>query len=224
MFLIDKVDDLSTITLGKIISTFLTDDLPKLQQYRNYYRGRMKISYKVPTDEGRSCNKTVVNFCRACVNAFNGYITGNEINYSNTNDEIDIEPILDVLNYNDVHAEDSEFLNNALIYGKACELNYIDSEGKQRFALLDPRQVIDVYDNTLEHNLIYGIYFYRADFSDLIVEDQYYVDVYSVNSIRHYISTPGFASFTLISEEPHYYGQVPMTFFKLSTDEESIYD
>lgn len=224
MFLLDNIEDLSPITLGKIINTFQTRDLPRLEHYRNYYKGKMKISYKMPTDDGRSCNRTVVNFCRTCVGVFNGYITGNDITYGNDDESINIEPILDVLNYNDVHQEDTEFLRNALIYGRACELNYIDSEGQQRFALLDPRQVIDVYDNTLEHNLIYGIYFYRADFSDLIVEDQYYVDVYSDTTIRHYISSPGFASFTLVSEEPHFFQQVPMTFFKLDADEDSIFD
>ena len=224
MFLLEKTDELSVLTLGKIISTFMTRDLPELRRYHDYYKGKMKISYKMPTDEGRSCNKTVVNFCQTCVNVFNGYITGNDITYSNEDETIDIKPILDVLNYNDVNQEDTEFLRNALIFGRACELNYVDSEGQQRFSLLDPRNVIDVYDNTLEHNLIYGIYFYRADFSDEIVEDRYYVDVYSDHSIRHYISAPGFASFTLLDEEPHFFGQVPMTFFKLNAEEDSIFD
>ncbi len=222
MFLLDKTDDLTPLVLGKIISTFITRDLPKLERYRSYYKGKMKIFYKVPSDDGRPCNKTCVNFCRVAVNTFNGYITGNDITYSN--DDADIAAILDVLNYNDVNQEDSEYLRNALIYGRAVELNYLDEEGKQRFRLIDPRSAIDVYDNTLEHKLIYGIRFWRADFSDLTVEDQYYVDVYDEQMVRHYKSTMGFASFTLMSEEPHYFNQVPMTFFSLDAEEDSIYD
>ena len=224
MFLLDRTEELSTLTLGKIIQTFMTRDLPRLEKYHKYYKGHMKIDYKQPSDTGRPCNRTVVNFCRTCVNVFNGYITGNDITYSNNDEGVDIEPIMQVLDYNDVHQEDTEYLRNALIFGRACELNYVDAEGQQRFALLDPRQVIDIYDNTLEHNLIYGIYFYRADFYDETVEDKYFVDVYGESTVRHYISTPGFASFTLIDEEPHFFNQVPMTFFKLDAEEDGIFD
>jgi hypothetical protein len=34
------------------------------------------------------------------------------------------------LNYNDVKNEDSEYLRNALIFGRAFEINYVDEEGK----------------------------------------------------------------------------------------------
>lgn len=34
----------------------------------------------------------------------------------------------------------------------------------------------------------------------------------------------GFSSFALISEEPHYYGQVPLTFFDLNCEQDSIFD
>jgi SPP1 family phage portal protein len=34
----------------------------------------------------------------------------------------------------------------------------------------------------------------------------------------------GFSSFTLIDETPHYFGQVPMTFFSLNNDCDSIFD
>lgn len=101
MFLLDNTDELSTLTLGKIIQTFMTRDLPKLNKYHDYYKGRMAISYKVPSDTGRPCNKTCVNFCKVAVSVFNGYITGNDITYSN--DNADIEDVLDVLSYNDVH-------------------------------------------------------------------------------------------------------------------------
>ena len=222
MFLLDNKEELSTLTLGKIIQTFLTRDLPKLNKYHQYYKGRMAISYKMPSDTGRPCNRTCVNFCKVAVNVFNGYITGNDITYSN--DNADIEDVLDVLSYNDVHQQDSEFLRNALIFGRAVELNYIDSEGQQRFAQIDPRTAIDVYDNTLEHNLIYGIRFWRADFSDELVEDHYYVEVYDNEVVKRYTSTPGFSSFTLLDEEPHYFNQVPMTFFSLDAEEDSIFD
>ena len=222
MFLLENKDDLNVLTLGKIISTFITRDFPRLNRYHDYYKGKMAIYFKEPSDVGRPCNKTCVNFCKVAVDVFNGYLTGNDITYSN--DDADIDEVLAILDYNDVHQQDTEFLHNALIFGRAVELNYIDSDGKQRFAQIDPRTAIDVYDNTLEHNLIYGIRFWRADFSDEIVEDQYFVEVYDDTMVRRYKSQAGFASFTLLEEVPHYFNQVPMTFFSLNMEEDSIFD
>ena len=223
MFLLNKDDGLSLNVLGKIIQTFIQDDLPKMKRYHDYYKGKMAIAYKTASDTGRPCNKICVNFCRTAVNVFNGYITGNDITYTNDEDEDEFDAVYDVLNYNDVHQVDTLYLRNALIYGRAAELSYIDSDGITRFAQLDPREVIDVYDDTLEHNLLYAIRFYRAGFADEI-QDKYYVEVYDDKSCRKYSSAPGFASFNLISEEPHYFGQVPMTFFYLDEEGDSIFD
>ena len=67
--------------------------------------------------------------------------------------------MLDVLNYNDCHTEDSDFLCDALTFGIAYEINYIDEDAKQRFKRIDPRECIAVYDNTLNQNLMYIIRF-----------------------------------------------------------------
>jgi len=54
------------------------------------------------------------------------------------------------LNYNDVKQEDSNYLQDALVYGCAYEIAYIDEWGKHRFKTLDPKNVIPIYDDTLD--------------------------------------------------------------------------
>ena len=56
----------------------------------------------------------------------------------------------DILNYNDVTDKDNLFLRNALIFGKAFELHYIDTDKKTRFDVIDTRFGIDVYSDELE--------------------------------------------------------------------------
>jgi SPP1 family phage portal protein len=126
-----------------------------------------------------------------------------------------------VLNYNDVHSADAELLRHALIAGVAYEIAYVDEEGKNRFRVLDSRNVIPVYDNTLNQELMYVIRFYK---DTLIDGDEYTVEVYDDKNIYTYSSSAGFASFKLIKEVPHHFGQVPITVFNLNEDNEGIFE
>ena len=159
----------------------------------------------------------MTNYCHSIVETYNGYLTGIDVAYSS---DKDIDGVQDVLEYNDVHSVDSELLRTALIAGVGYEIAYIDEYGAERFKVLDPREVIPVYDNTLNQELKYVIRFYKAD---LVGGDEYYVEVYDNKMIRTYRSAAGFKSFNLIKEEPHYFQQVPITVFELNSDKESIF-
>ena len=220
MFLLDKEQMLTETLLGKIIQKFMLNEQPKLNQYWNYYKGNQEIMKKVATDIGKPCNKIVTNYCYNIAQNYQGYIAGIPITYSSVND---FSAIQDVLNYNDVRNEDSEYLRNALIFGRAFEINYIDEEGKQRFKVLDSRNCIPVYDTSLNNDLLYVIRFYKLDnIEDLI--DRYVVEVYSLSTVRIYQTTAQFSSFSLLEEREHHFNQVPITVFSLNKEEESIFD
>ena len=173
---------------------------------------------KVQVAEDKPCNRILTNYCRNIVENYNGYLTGQDITYTSISDFSDIQAIL---NYNDVQSEDSEFLRNALIFGIAFEINYIDEDGQQRFKVLDSRECIPIYENSLTQDLIAVIRFYQMDGLDLT--KGYYVDLYTDNSIEHYKANFGFTTLSLIDVEPHYYGMVPITVFKLNNEAESIF-
>lgn len=174
---------------------------------------------KVPTDSGKPNNRVMVNYCRNITDTYAGYLGGVPIRYDS---DSDIDDILDVLNYNDAHNEDNEFLRQALIYGIAYEIAYMDADGKQRFKVLDSRECIPVYDDTLEQNLAYVIRFYRMDLRGNT--DDYFVEVYDNSLVHRYKSTAGFGSFELIEEVPHYFKQVPISVFNLNSENENIFN
>ena len=218
-YLLPKDKELEVTYLGKGLSDFQTRWLPKLEKNRKYYEGKQNILSKVATDTGKPCNKVVVNYCYSIVKNYLGYITGIPITYSNDK----FQDILDVLNYNDVANEDSELLRNALIYGMAYECNYIDEEAKQRFRLFDSRECVPIYDNSLNSELLYVVRFYEEDLLDE-QNQNYIVEVYGPKDVKYYRSGPGFSTFNLISEQPHFYNQCPVTVFALNEDEESIFN
>ena len=173
---------------------------------------------KQATDLGKPCNKVVVNYCYNIVQNYRGYLTGIDIAYSS---DKDIDQVFEVLNYNDVKQEDSNYLQDALVYGCAYEIAYIDEWGKHRFKTLDPKNVIPIYDDTLDQDLVYCIRFWSNKIAD---KDFYIVEVYSKSEIKTYKSDMGFQTFELVKEEPHYFGMVPITVFELNNDRVSIFD
>lgn len=218
MYLIEKDEELSYQKVTSIIQKFQTKDALKLNQYYNYFKGKQDILRKTVTDASKPCNRIVTNYCFNVVNNYCGYLTGIDITY--TSDE-DITDIQDILNYNDVSSTDSLLLRNALIYGVAFEIAYVDEEGQQRFRVLDSRECIPVYYNNLNNDLACVIRFYRIDDIDT---QKYYIEVYEADRTRRFNTDTSFSTFGLISEEPNYFKQVPITVFPLNEEQESIFD
>lgn len=218
-FTINAQAELTPELLQKMIETFQSSVQPVLTKYKNYYDGVQAILLKQYSDPSKPCNKTVINYCKNIVDGYNGYLASpNFISYTSDND---IEAIMDVLRYNDFQAEDSDFLENALIYGVGVELMFSDQEGKTRFKLIDPRTCFGVYDDSLTGDLLYFVRMYKEDEWDEDNDTQL-IDVYSDYNIRHYKMSNG-GAVTFINEEPHYFGQCPANIFYLP-DEKSIFD
>ena len=219
MFCIDKETELSVELLQKMINKFYTEVEPKISKYKNYYDGKQAILNKSYADASKPCNRTVTNYCKNIVDSYCGYLASpGYISYSSDND---IEEIMNILRYNDYQAEDADFLLNALIYGVACELMYIDNLGQVRFKLINPTQCFGVYDDSLTGDLMYFVRIYKA--SEWDDTDTYNVDVYSDYSIKHYTMSGRNGYLTFVAEEPHYFGQCPANIFYLP-DEKSIFD
>lgn len=218
-FYMSKEKELDIELLGKMINRFRLNVEPKLHKYKNYYDGLQNILKKSYADQSKPCNKTVINYCKNIVDSYCGYLaTPGYISYSSQND---IEDIMNILRYNDYQSEDADFLLNALIYGTAAELMYIDSVGQTRFKLINPTTCFAVYDDSLAGDLLYFIRMYKVNEWD--DSDLYNVDVYSDYDIKHYTMSGENGYLLFKDEEPHYFSQCPANIFNLP-DEKSIFD
>lgn len=219
MFYLNREIELTTELLGKMINKFNVNVQPKLKKYKNYYDGIQAILNKAYSDASKPCNRTVINYCKNIVDSYCGYLaTPGYISYKSADD---IEEIMEILKYNDYQAEDSDFLLDALVYGTAAELMYIDNSGQTRFRLINPLQCFAVCDDTLTGDLMYFVRMYSA--SDWDESDLYNVDVYSDVSVKHYTMNGNNGYLHFVSEEPHYFSQCPANIFSLP-DEKSIFD
>ena len=202
-----------------MINKFIINEKPRLEKYKKYYDGIQAILNKSYTDPSKPCSKTVINYCKNIVDSYCGYLaTPGFISYRS--DE-DIEEIMNVLRYNDYQAEDSDFLLDALVYGTAAELMYIDNFGKTRFRLINPTTCFAVCDDTLSGDLLYFVRMYKAN--DWDNSDLYNVDVYSDYNVKHYTMNGMNGYLTFVGEEFHFFSQCPANIFSLP-DEKSIFD
>ena len=219
MFYLNRGEELTAEILKKMFQRFNQVELPRLKKYKNYYDGIQAILHKAYADASKPCNKTVINYCKNIADSYCGYLaTPGYITYKSNED---ITDIMDVLKYNDYQAEDADFLLDALVYGKAAELMFLDSEGQVRFRLISPKQCFAVYDDSLTGDMLYFVRWYEASQWDN--SNKYYVDVYSDYSLKHYEMSGTGGYLTFLSEEPHYFSQCPANVFSLP-DEQSIFD
>lgn len=219
MFYLNKDTELTTALLNKMIERFRLNVEPTRQKYKNYYDGKQAILSKSYADPSKPCNKTVINYCMNIANSYAGYLaTPSFISYKSNDD---IEEIMDILRYNDYQAEDAALLLDALVYGVAAELMYIDNKGQTRFRLINPTTCFGVYDDTLTGDLLYFVRMYKANEWD--ESNKFNVDVYSDWNVKHYTMDGNMGSLHFIGEEPHYFSQCPANLFYLQ-DEKSIFD
>lgn len=219
MFYVNKNTNLDSLLLQKMISKFRVEVEPKLQRYKNYYDGKQAILNKAYADASKPCSRTVINYCKNIVDSYNGYLaTPGCISYRS---EQDIDDIMNILRYNDYAAEDADFLLDALIYGVAAELMYIDESGHTRFRLINPTTCFGVCDDSLTGDLLYFVRMYKVN--DWDESDTYNVDVYSDYDVKHYTMNGANGYLSFVSEEPHYFSQCPANIFTLP-DEKSIFD
>ena len=219
MFYVNKNTNLDSLLLQKMISKFRVEVEPKLQRYKNYYDGKQAILNKAYADASKPCSRTVINYCKNIVDSYDGYLaTPGYISYRS---EQDIDDIMNILRYNDYAAEDADFLLNALIYGVAAELMYIDETGHTRFRLINPTTCFGVCDDSLTGDLLYFVRMYKVN--DWDESNTYNVDVYSDYDVKHYTMNGANGYLSFVSEEPHYFSQCPANIFTLP-DEKSIFD
>ena len=219
MFCINKEIELTAELLQKMINRFFVSDVPKLKKYKNYYDGKQAILNKSYNDESKPCSRVVTNYCQDIADAYCGYLASpGYISYKSEND---ITAIMDVLRYNDYQTEDSEFLLDALKYGIAYELMYIDEAAQVRFRLINPTSAFAIFDDSLTGDLLYFVRMYKAN--DWDESDLYKVDVYSDISIKHYTMAGANGSLNFVDEVPHYFSQCPANVLALP-DEKPVFE
>ena len=217
MIKLDKSIPLTPEIILKIVRSHQTEELPRLKNLRKYYLAKNEINNRIMTDISKPNNKIADPYASYITDTLVGYFIGKPVSYTAA-DEAVMKELTMVFEYNDEADENAELAKNASIYGVAYERLYVDAEGAVRFKSLDPTNCIPVYDDTIENNLLYFIRYYQ-DYDIAADKDYYVVEVIDSAQVRKYQSNITLNSLSLVSEEPHYFGLVPIAIFKNNEEE-----
>ena len=213
MITLNSIDDLTSSTIGKIIKKHKLEELPRLIKLDNYYKTKNEILKRQMTDSSKPNNKIANPYANYITDTLTGYFIGEPITY-NCDDKKILQDLNMIFVYNDEADENMELAKMASIFGVAYEMLYFSDEEKiVRFKSISPKELIPIYDKTIEHNLLCAIRYY--DDYDMIADKTYtIVDVITDKEIQHYRMAETATTPVLQSVEPHYFGMVPIAIYK----------
>ena len=220
MLRLDKDTMLTAEFILKLIREHNQNEGNKARKLKNYYKGKQDIIKRTMIDTSKPNNKIVNPFGNYITDMLVGYFMGSPVSYSSL-DEGALDELNMIFNFNDEQDENSELAKGASIAGNAYELLYIDEEAKVRFKAVSAEEVVLIYDDSLDDNILYAIryYSYYNPVKDL---KGYKVDVYDKDKVVHYKCDELFSTLDFTSEEPHPFKDVPVVEYK--NNEEIIGD
>lgn len=179
-----------------------------LRKLFNYYCGKTEILNRKVVDANKPNHKIAHPYASYITDTLCGYFVGKPITYSSTDEDLSLE-LSAILNYNDVAAQDMSIARDVSIYGKGFELHYTDFDGVSRFTKVPATDMIIIYDDTIEKEILYAIRIVPT--FDIKTEKlRNKVEVYSSDSITYYESNDSLTELKMVDELPHYYGMVPV--------------
>ena len=215
MISLNTIDELTEKVIKQIIDNHKATVLPRLQKLENYYNANNIIKNRLLKDPSKPNNKIANAYASYITDTLTGYFIGEPITY-NSNDDALLQDIKMIFEYNDEADENAELAKNTSIYGVAYEMLYFSEEDKIiRFKNLDPKEIIPIFDKSVEEKLLaviryYDDYDYTKDKTYTIVE---IID--SVQIRRYKLEN----SLSLLEEYPHYFSMVPIAIFKNNEEE-----
>ena len=178
--------------------------VPQLEKLKRYYTGK----HKILEDTDRE-NKLVCNHAKDISDTASSYFIGNPVAYKSDDDIRGLTDALELAGADEVDGDNSLDLS---IYGRAYEYIYTkQDETDLLIKNLPPENTFVVYDDSIEQNELFAVYYYvRVDDTDkvnpvyvatvLTKNYKYVLDIQSIEGLQALLETP----------EAHFKGEVPV--------------
>ena len=172
------------------------------------------------SDTSKPNNKIANAYASYITDTLVGYFIGEPITYT-ANDDVLLQDLQMILEHNDEADENAELAKNASIYGVAYEMLYLSEEDNMiRFKSLNPKEVIPIFDKTVEQNLL-AVMRYYEDYDYVEDNTSTIVEVIDATNVRRYKLNTGLS---LLEEYPHYFSMVPVAIFKNNEEESGDFE
>lgn len=134
----------------------------RILRLKKFYKNENDILNRVYTDNSKPMNRIAHNYAGYITDSYVGYFLGKQITYKSEN-TILLEQVQDVLIYNDEHDNNTTIGQEQSICGYGYEVLYTDENADIRFKCIPTEEMIVVYDNTIEENIMFAIRYYDIE-------------------------------------------------------------
>lgn len=174
-----------------------------------YYLGKHDIMSRTKEDRLKN-NKVMVNHAKYITDTNVGYLLGNPVDYQ-VNSKYNIEAVLDAYKKQTINDLDSEIAKDVSIFGLQYEYIYANEEAEPRSCEVDNKNTIIVYDDTVEHNKLFGLIYRPIKKGD---EFKYWEIIYVDKEKKCTYKSYSKSLQKVGEEEPHAFGDVPLICYK----------
>lgn len=181
----------------------------RYEMLENYYLGKHNI-FNRAKDDRLSNNKIMVNHAKYITDTNVGYLLGNPVDYQVAEGH-DIESILDAYKKQTINDLDSEIAKDVSIFGCQYEYVYSNENAEPRSCEVDNKNTIIVYDDTVEHNKLFGLIYREIKTGDKF---EYYEIIYVDKNVKRVYKSYSKSLQQIGKDEDHAFGDVPIICYK----------
>jgi len=174
-----------------------------------YYLGKHDIFSRIKDDRLKN-NQVMVNHAKYITDTNVGYLLGNPVDYQ-TDKKHNIEALLDAYKKQTINDLDSEIAKDVSIFGLQYEYVYANEQAEPRSCEVDNRNTIIVYDDTVEHNKLFGIIYREIKKGDKF---DYYEIIYVDKKEKRTYKSYDKSLQQIGKSESHAFGDVPIIQYK----------
>lgn len=209
MYTLPKDTEITCEILNDVIdyNEKLTD---RYKMLNDYYVGNHEI-LKRQKNQRLKNNKVLINHAKYITDTNIGYLLGNPVDYQTDDEQFDIQPVLDEYKKQTINDLDNEIAKDVSIFGLQYEYVYANENAEPRSCEVDNKRTIIVYDDSVEHNKLFGITYRpimkgeKFQYYEVIYADKKEIQVYKCYSKT--LAKDGEAV-------PHAFGDVPFIMYK----------
>lgn len=192
--------------------------VPPIRKNIKYYEGKHEILSRRKADKNAPNNKTVCNHAKDISDTATGYFMSSALTFRCSDDGMNLDKLTDAFDQGDVDETDHD---NALDMSRAgCAYEFVFAkEGTNILSSknLDPRNTFIVYDDTIEENELFGVYYnYVKD--DTTGKFKFVADIVTEN-YRYHMTLFNDGS-NLYTEDPeeHHMMEMPIILYQNNKD------
>lgn len=216
----EEMDALDSAKVMKLIERHINEAVPQFANNMKYYLGEHAILEKSRQEESAPNAKTVCNHAKDISDTASGYFLGNPITYTRKGqtegNEAAFDSFVDAMNDATTDDDDQENALMLSICGKTYEYIYqAEDEPILQEKPIDPQNAFLVYDQSIEHKELFGVYYYKPVDDEGEEEDWFDVLVMTDSELRYYRLEEGSEDIVLpYNVVQHQLGYVPLVEYK----------